>query len=126
MYHTYKEAFQVEPWREKDWKDLYATGYEYCCVIEKGNAVAWGGLWRRWAHTWEVIAIGTAEQYRGRGCAKAIISAVTGRTLGTVRRSTITTGKDNTPLQRAARAVGFRPISKRRQQDKSSVRGEPR
>jgi len=110
MYQAYKQVFQVEPWREKDWKDLYATGYEYCCIIERNKAVACGGLWRRWKRTWEVIAVGTYEPHRRQGYAKAIISAATSRILAAVPRATITTGESNTALQRAAQAVGFQQI----------------
>lgn len=110
MYRSSQGMFMGPPWERKEWERLYDQGYEYCGVVRNRQAVAIAGLWRRRKKTWEVIAVGTSEKYRGRGYAKAVISCVTQRILESVPRATITTLPQNIALQKAAEAVGFRRI----------------
>ena len=54
-------------------------------------------------------AVYTRAAYRGRGLAKAVVSAICREALGRRRRVTLTVRWDNAPARRAYEALGFQP-----------------
>jgi len=95
------------PWSRADWDELYSQGYRYCSVLRNGKAVASAGLLPRTNEEWEVIAVGTAPEFRNQGYGKAIVSFVTETILESGRDATIGFRESNTPMRRTAVALGY-------------------
>ncbi len=92
----------------QDWQDARNQGYRYCAIVEGGRIVSLGAVWKYSRDRWEVAAIRTAPEFRGRGYAKRIVSFVTEHILASGRVPTCTVSAENVAMIRVVESVGFR------------------
>ena len=95
------------PLPRQAWMRAYRAGCCHFAVLENARAVAVAGIWPRSRDEWEITGVATALWARRRGYARAVVSAAADEILRAGRVATLTTRADNTPMIRAARAVGF-------------------
>ena len=109
-YPLMREAWEVRglaPAREDclSWRD---QGYEYCALVEDERILAIAAAWRRSPTAWELAAVWTREEARGRGYAKAVCSCATAYILANGRIATCSTRSRNLPMIRVAKSLGYR------------------
>ena len=90
------------------WLWTKENGFQYCAVVEGDRALARAAVWTYSDRCWEVAAVRTREEFRGRGMAKSVVSFVTARILGEGRVPTLHTQPTNVAMLGAANAIGFR------------------
>ncbi len=94
----------------ESWLSVRTQGFSYCAVVEGDRALARAAVWTYSDRCWEVAAVRTREECRGRGMAKSVVSFVTAHIFAEGRIPTLHTQPTNLPMLSAARAVGFRPV----------------
>ena len=95
-------------WELEEWRQLQSEGYSYCGILSDGRLCSIAGLWKRAPGVWEVIAVGTREEYRRRGMAKSVVHFVAEYILQHVKVASYTSRKRNLASIRTAQSVGFR------------------
>ena len=91
-----------------EWDEWHADGYRYCALIEDGRVVALAAAWAYSPTAWELAAVWTRADCRGRGCATAVSSFITAHILDQGRIATCHTRSANHPMRRVATRLGFR------------------
>ena len=110
-YPLMREVWEVRgnrpPAREefRAWRD---GGYQYCAIVEDGKILSIAASWSRSPSAWELAAVWTREEARGRGYAKAVCSFATAHILANGRIATCGTRRNNLPMIRVAESIGFR------------------
>ncbi|HVE91327.1 MAG TPA: GNAT family N-acetyltransferase [Actinomycetota bacterium] len=94
----------------ESWLNVRDQGFVYCAVVKGDRALARAALWTYSESRWEVAAVRTREECRGRGMAKSVVSFVTAHILAAGRAPTLHTQPTNLAMLRAAKAVGFQLI----------------
>lgn len=97
----------------ESWLTAREKGFQYCAVVEGDRALARAAVWTYSASRWEVAAVRTREEFRGRGMAKSVVSFVTAHILAEGRVPTLHTQPTNLAMLRVAKAVGFQLIKPR-------------
>ena len=98
----------VEGWSLEEWRQLQDEGYLYCGVFENMRLCSIAGVWKRACDVWEVIAVGTREEYRRQGMGKSVVSFATEYILQHVKVASYTSRESNIASIRTAQSVGFR------------------
>ncbi len=109
------EAF-VEPfwkggergWTIEEFRELQESGYSYCGIFLNGRLCSIAGVWRRRRDVWEVIAVGTKQEYRHRGMARSVVHFAAEHILQHVKVASYTARESNIASIRTAQSVGFR------------------
>lgn len=96
------------PLSREDWEDAHTHGYRYCAVIEEDGIASIGAVWMHSPDRWEVAAVRTRQDRRGRGLARRVVSFATDHILAGGRIATCTTEPGNAAMIRIAEGVGFR------------------
>lgn len=98
---------QDHGWTLEEFCDLMSQGYSYCGIFieERLNSIA--GLWKRENDVWEVIAVGTREEYRCQGMAKSVVYFIADHILQHVSVASYTANIKNIASIRTAQSVGF-------------------
>jgi RimJ/RimL family protein N-acetyltransferase len=94
-----------------DWREWHAAGYRYAALVDDGKIIAMAAAWNYSEGAWELAAVSTREEFRGRGCAKAVCSFVTSWILGRQPRAPCHTRADNAAMLRVAENLGFQRSS---------------
>ena len=97
----------IEPPTREEWDSWHQGGFRYCALVQNGEIVSVAAAWRRSEAAWEVAAVWTHPDFRGRGHAKAVCSFVTSYILNSGRIATCGTREDNAPMIRVVEALGF-------------------
>lgn len=98
----------VQGWTLEEWRQLQNEGYSYCGVFKNGGLCSIAGVWKRACDVWEVIAVGTREEYRCQGMAKSVVSFVTEYIFQHVKVASYTSRESNIASIHTAQSVGFR------------------
>jgi RimJ/RimL family protein N-acetyltransferase len=88
-----------------DWEEWHDQGYRYCALIQDGMILARAASWTYSETAWELAAVWTHEDHRGRGYAKAVCSFVTAHILAGPGRATCHTS--NPAMIRVAESLGY-------------------
>ncbi len=94
----------------ESWLHVRDRGFEYCAVIEGDRALSRAAVWTYAEDRWEVAAVRTREEFRGRGMAESVVSFVTAHILAQGRVPTLHAQPTNVAMLRAAKAVGFQLV----------------
>ena len=110
-YDAFNEPFhknQDHGWTMDEFRELQSEGYSYCGVFLGGRICSIAGLWKRAHDVWEVIAVGTREEYMRRGMASSVVYFIADYILNYHEAASYTSRKDNTASIHTAQSVGFR------------------
>ena len=96
-------------WPEVTREDLFhiQPPWEYFAVIEDGKIISFAGAMHMTAENWEIAGVRTLPEYRGRGLAKGVCSAVARHILETGKRATCSTKWDNNAMRGVMDAIGM-------------------
>lgn len=106
----------IEPFREdqdhgwtlEEFRTYKKEGYRYCGIFVDGRLCSVAGVWKRTSDVWEVIAVGTREEYKRRGMARSVVAFAAEHILQHVKAASYTSRKTNTASIYTAQSVGFR------------------
>ena len=113
-YELAATAFPTKGLSRADWLAVREIGFTYCAVVEGERALSRAAVWRGVPygdHGWEVAAVWTCEDRRGRGLARSTVSFVTECVIANDRVATLHTPPTNAAMLRAARSVGFEVVT---------------
>lgn len=99
---------QDHGWTLEEFRQLQEEGYSYCGILLEGRLCSVAGLWKRAPDVWEVISVGTREEYRSRGMARSVVHFVADYILQHVKVASYTSREANTASIRTAQSIGFR------------------
>jgi predicted GNAT family acetyltransferase len=99
---------QKRGWKLEEFQELQNMGYSYCGVFLNGKICSISGLWKREPDVWEVIAVGTKEEYRLKGMAKSVVYFMADHILQNVDVASYTSSESNLASINTARSVGFK------------------
>ena len=108
---SFAEPFQRDQdhgWTLEEFQQLQNDGYSYCGILIDGRLCSVSGLWKRAPDVWEVIAVGTKEEYRRRGMARSTVHFVADYILQHARVASYTSRETNIASICTAQSVGFR------------------
>jgi predicted GNAT family acetyltransferase len=108
--NAFSEPFmkgQEYGWTLKEFQELQNMGYSYCGVFLNGRIFSISGLWKREPDVWEVIAVGTKEEYRRKGMAKSVVYFMANHILQNVGVASYTSNESNLASINTAQSVGF-------------------
>jgi ribosomal protein S18 acetylase RimI-like enzyme len=94
-------------WTRSYFQRLFAIGRQPWAVIQDGAIVSRASSGYPDVQSEEVVGVWTHPQWRGRGLARKLVSAVAGDILARARYAAYTTTYDNLASQAVARSVGF-------------------
>jgi len=89
--------------------DFPANQWKFCAWVEGGEILAMAGILVMTDSIWEIAAVWTHPQYRGRGCAKALCAFAARYILEQGRRATCATARKNTAMRRVMQGIGMVP-----------------
>lgn len=95
-------------WTLEDFRELQNMGYSYCGVFLNGRICSISGLWKREPDVWEVISVGTKEEYRLKGMAKSAVYFMADHILQNVDVASYTSNESNLASINTAQSVGFK------------------
>lgn len=95
-------------WTPEEFRQLQNAGYSYCGILLDGKVCSIAGLWKRARDVWEVIAVGTKEEYKRRGMAKSVVHFIAEYILQHVKVASYTSRESNLASIRTAQSAGFR------------------
>lgn len=98
-------------WSRAYFDHLFAEGRRPWVIVRDGRIVCRASSGYPHAESEEVVGVWTHEQWRGRGLARALVSAAAAEILTRCRYAAYTTTFDNPASQAVARAVGFEPCA---------------
>ena len=107
---TFAEPFQRgqdHGWALEEFQHLRDLGYMYCGIFLKERLCSVCGVWKRADDVWEVIAVGTKEEFRKRGMACSTVYFAADHILQHVKVASYTSRASNTASIRTAQSVGF-------------------
>jgi hypothetical protein len=105
--HTCR-AIGAEPPSPKDLEEWHQQGYRYCAVRRDGLMIAKAAVWTYSESAWELAAVFTLPDHRGRGNAKAVCSFATSHILAAGWTATCHTARANAAMLRVAESLGYR------------------
>jgi RimJ/RimL family protein N-acetyltransferase len=94
----------------REWEEWHRDGYRYCSCIDDGRLVSIAARWAYADDAWELAAVHTLSDYRGRGYASAACSFATAAIVTPGRRATCHTEAGNAPMLRVAEKLGYRSV----------------
>jgi RimJ/RimL family protein N-acetyltransferase len=97
-----------EPPSRADLEQWDLQGYRYCGVVAGGVLLAKAAIWAYSDIAWELAAVSTMPEHRGRGLGKCVCSFATGHILGAQRLATCHTAATNIAMLRVAERLGYR------------------
>jgi predicted GNAT family acetyltransferase len=92
---------------EEDWEEWHRQGYRYCGLVRGSTIVALAAVWAYSDAAWELAAVRTQPDYRGRGHAKSVCSFATAHILAAGRTATCHTALTNTAMLQVAERLGY-------------------
>lgn len=103
---------KLMPW-DPEWEQMseHFDGPVFVTRTSGGHVASWAAVKLKDEHVWE-IAVTTEEAYRGRGLAKAVVSAATEYVLAEGRVPLYTHDEANPASGRVAQALGFTPFGR--------------
>lgn len=108
----YGEAFYrkigAEPPSRADWEAWHQEGYRYCGLVRGQIILARAAVWSCSETAWELAAVLTQPDHRGRGYARSVCSFATSQILAAGRTATCHTALANTAMLRIAERLGYR------------------
>ena len=108
----YQEAFYrqigAEPPSREDWEEWHQQGYRYCGLVRGQTIIARAAVWAYSDTAWELAAVMTQPEYRGRGSARAVCSFATAQILAAGRTAMCHTAATNSAMLRVAESLGYR------------------
>jgi len=99
---------QDHGWTLEEFRTFKKEGYLYCGIFADGRLCSVSGVWKRASDIWEVIAVGTREEYQRRGMAKSVVAFAAEHILQHVQAASYTSRKSNIASIRTAQSAGFR------------------
>lgn len=96
-------------WNDIYFQQLFVQSRRPWGLIRDGRIVCRASSGYRHGDTEEVVGVWTHPRWRGRGLARALVSAVAADILSRVSLAAYRTTEDNLASQAVASAVGFRP-----------------
>jgi len=100
--------WQDRGWTLEEFQQLREEGYLYCGVFLDGRICSIAGLWKRAEDVWEVIAVGTREEYMRQGMAKSCVYFIADYILQNRKAASYTARESNIASVRTAQSVGFK------------------
>jgi RimJ/RimL family protein N-acetyltransferase len=100
--------WQDHGWTLEEFHQLRGEGYSYCGVFLGGRVCSIAGLWKRADDVWEVIAVGTRDEYMRQGMAKSCVYFIADYILQNRKVASYTADESNIPSIRTAQSVGFK------------------
>jgi len=102
-------ALYQPSWPEVTREDLIQIQppWEYFAIIEDGKIVSFAGAMHMTADNWEIAGVRTLPEYRGKGLAKGVCSAVARHILQAGKRATCATKWDNAAMRGVMDAIGM-------------------
>lgn len=94
-------------WSLEEFRDLQDQGYKYCGIFIGEKLCSIAGLWKRETDVWEVIAVGTKEEYRNQGMASSVVHFIADHILDHINVASYTAYNKNTASISTAQSVGF-------------------
>lgn len=108
----YAEAFYrpigAEPPSREDWEAWRQEGYRYCGLVRGATILARAAVWSCSDTAWELAAVMTPPEHRGRGYARSVCSFATAEILAAGRIATCHTAATNIAMLRVAESLGYR------------------
>ena len=95
-------------WTLEEFRQLQNSGYSYCGIFLDGRLGSIAGIWKRARDVWEVIAVGTKEEYRRQGMARSVVYLAAEHILQHVKVASYTSRESNIASIRTAQGVGFK------------------
>ena len=99
---------QEHGWTLEEFQELQNMGYSYCGVFLNQRLCSIAGLWKRSPDVWEVIAVGTKEEYRYKGMAKSVVYFIANNIFQHINVASYTSSESNLASINTARSVGFK------------------
>jgi predicted GNAT family acetyltransferase len=93
---------------QEDLDEWHQQGYRYCALVQGELMIAKAAVWTYSDTAWELAAVSTLPDQRGRGYAKAVCSFATAHILGAGRTATCHTARTNAAMIRVAESLGYR------------------
>jgi len=100
--------WQDRGWTMEEFQQLREGGYVYCGIFLDGRICSIAGLWKRAEDVWEVIAVGTRDEYMRQGMAKSCVYFIADYILQNRKVVSYTAGETNIASIRTAQSVGFK------------------
>lgn len=94
-------------WTLDEFRDLQNQGYRYCGIFVGDRLCSLAGLWKRETDVWEVIAVGTRDEYRHQGMGSSVVHFVADHILQQINVASYTANIKNTASISTAQSVGF-------------------
>jgi ribosomal protein S18 acetylase RimI-like enzyme len=107
LFQHLRLAIGADPPTAEDWQSWHRQGYRYCGVAGSEAILAKAAVWPRTDTAWELAAVLTHPDCRGRGYAKAVCSFATASILAAGRTATCHTHTTNTAMLRVAESLGY-------------------
>ena len=79
-------------------------------ILDQGKIVARAAIWKYSQTAWEVAAVSTLPEYRGKGYGEMVVSHCTALILNHGKVATCTTSDTNQTMRSVAEKVGFTAI----------------
>lgn len=98
---------QDHGWTLEEFQELEKEGYMYCGIFAANRLCSIAGVWKRASDVWEVIAVGTREEYRRWGMARSVVAFAAEYILQHVEAASYTSRKSNIASIRTAQSAGF-------------------
>ena len=95
-------------WTLEEFRQYQSEGNLFCGVFFDGRLCALAGLWKRAEDVWEVIAVGTMEEYQHRGMAKSCVYFMAEYIFQHCEVASYGTWENNIASIRTAQSVGFK------------------
>lgn len=94
-------------WTLEEFRQYQSEG-RFCGVFADERLCSYAGLWQRADDVWEVIAVGTMEEYQRRGMSKSCVYFLAKHTLQHCEVASYVTGENNKASISTAQSVGFK------------------
>jgi len=104
-------------WTLEEFRQFQSEG-TFCGVFLDGRLCSTAALWKRAEDVWEVIAVGTSEDYQHRSMAKSCVYFIADYILQHHEVASYTTRENNIASVRTAQSVGFKYCSNTVNNDK--------
>lgn len=95
-------------WTLEEFRQWQSDGYSYCGIFLDEWICSVAGLWKRAEDVWEVIAVGTREEYQHKGMAKSCVYFMAEYILQHCEVASYTARENNIASIHTAQSVGFK------------------
>ena len=95
LFQQFSRETGAEPPSREEWEEWHQQGYRYCSLVRGETITAEAAVWTYSDTAWELAAVKTRPDYRGRGCGRSVCSFATAHILAAGRTATCHTALAN-------------------------------